>query len=47
MTEAETDELATRIKLLLDERLVWFAELNGEPVAFIVTLPNINEAIGT
>jgi hypothetical protein len=45
MTEAETDELATRIKLLLDERLVWFAELNGEPVAFIVTLPNINEAI--
>jgi hypothetical protein len=45
MTEAETDELATRIKMLLDERLVWFAEMNGEPVAFIVTLPNINEAI--
>jgi hypothetical protein len=45
MTEAETDELATRIKLLLNERLVWFAEMNGEPVAFIVTLPNINEAI--
>ena len=45
MTEAETDELATRLKLLLDERLVWFAEMNGEPVAFIVTLPNINEAI--
>jgi hypothetical protein len=45
MTEAETDELGTRLKLLLDERLVWFAELNGEAVAFIVTLPNINEAI--
>jgi hypothetical protein len=45
MTEPETDELATRLKLLLDERLVWFAELKGEPVAFIVTLPNINEAI--
>jgi hypothetical protein len=45
MTEAETDELATRLKLLLDERLVWFAEHNGEPVAFIVCLPNINEAI--
>jgi len=45
MTEPETDELATRLKLLLDERLVLFAELNGEPVAFIVTLPNINEAI--
>ncbi|MDB5393055.1 MAG: hypothetical protein JWM91_561 [Rhodospirillales bacterium] len=45
MTEPETDELATRLRLLLDERLVWFAEMNGEPVAFIVTLPNINEAI--
>jgi hypothetical protein len=45
MTEPETDELATRIKMLLDERLVWFAEVKGEPVAFIVTLPNINEAI--
>jgi hypothetical protein len=45
MTEAETDELATRLKLLLDERLVWFAEVNGEAVAFIVCLPNINEAI--
>jgi hypothetical protein len=45
MTEAETDELGTRLRLLLDERLVWFAEMNGEAVAFIVTLPNINEAI--
>jgi hypothetical protein len=45
LTEPETDELATRLKLLLDERLVWFAEVNGEPVAFIVLLPNINEAI--
>jgi hypothetical protein len=45
MTEEETSELGTRLKLLLDERLVWFAEMNGEAVAFIVTLPNINEAI--
>jgi hypothetical protein len=45
MTEEETDELGVRLKLLLDERLVWFAELDGEAVAFIVTLPNINEAI--
>ena len=45
MTEPEADALAARLKLLLDERLVWFAELSGEPVAFIVALPNINEAI--
>ena len=45
LTEPETDELATRLKMLLDERLVWFAELNGEPAGFIVALPNLNEAI--
>ena len=45
LTDAEADELAKRMRLLLDDRLVWFAEVNGEAVAFIVLLPNINEAI--
>jgi hypothetical protein len=45
ITEVEADEMAKRMKMLLDDRLVWFAELDGEAVAFIVTLPNINEAI--
>ncbi len=45
LTEAETDEMAKRMRMLLDDRLVWFAEVDGEAVAFIVTLPNINEAI--
>jgi hypothetical protein len=45
LTEAETEEMAKRMRMLLDDRLVWFAEMNGEAVAFIVTLPNINEAI--
>ena len=36
LTEAETDELATRMRMLLDDRLVWFAEVDGEAVAFIV-----------
>lgn len=45
LTEAETDEMAKRLRVLLDERLVWFAEVNGEAAAFIVVLPNINEAI--
>lgn len=45
LTEKETDEMATRMRMLLDERLVWFAELNGEAVGFIVVLPNLNEAI--
>jgi len=45
ITEVEADEMAKRMKMLLDDRLVWFAEVDGEAVAFIVTLPNINEAI--
>jgi GNAT superfamily N-acetyltransferase len=45
LTNAETEEMAKRMRLLLDERLVWFAEIDGEAVGFIVMLPNINEAI--
>src|SRR5579883_2584841 len=45
LTEQETDEMAKRMRMLLDERLVWFAEVDGEAVAFIVALPNLNEAI--
>src|SRR5882724_7574488 len=41
----ETDEMAKRMRMLLDDWFVWFAELDGEVVAFIVTLSNINEAI--
>ena len=44
LTEAETDEMAKRMRILLDKRLVWFAELDGEAVAFIVCVPNVNEA---
>lgn len=44
LTETETDEMATRMKVLLDKRLVLFAELDGEAVGFIVVLPNVNEA---
>ena len=45
LTEAETDEMAKRMRILLDERLVWFAEVDGEAVAFIVVVPNVNEAV--
>ncbi|MGH8296889.1 MAG: dATP pyrophosphohydrolase, partial [Steroidobacteraceae bacterium] len=45
ITEREADEMAARMRMLLDERLVWFAEVDGKAVAFIVVLPNVNEAI--
>jgi len=44
LTETETDEMAQRMRVLLDKRLVLFAELDGEAVGFIVVLPNVNEA---
>ena len=44
-TEAETQALANNLKLLIDPRLTWFAEIDGEPAGFMVLLPNLNEAI--
>lgn len=45
LTEAEVEAMARDLRLLIDPRLVWFVELDGEPVAFGVCLPNLNEAI--
>ena len=45
LTEAETDHLAKSLKPLLDARLVSIAEWQGQPVGFLVCLPNLNEAI--
>lgn len=44
-TEAETRALAATLRLLIDKRLTWFAELDGKTVGFMILLPNINEAI--
>jgi len=45
LTEEEAEAMARQMKLLLDDRLVWFAEADGRAVAFIVALPNVNEAV--
>jgi hypothetical protein len=44
-TKEEVAHLASELRPLLHERLVWFAEMGGKPVAFGVCLPNLNEAI--
>jgi len=44
-TEAETKQLATALKPVIDPRLTFFAEIDGEAAGFMVLLPNINEAI--
>ncbi|WP_397415933.1 dATP pyrophosphohydrolase [Phenylobacterium sp.] len=44
-TEAETKALATTLRLIIDPRLAWIAEIDGEPAGFMILLPNVNEAI--
>lgn len=45
LTETETDYLAKSLKPLLDPQLTSVVERNGEPVGFLIALPNLNEAI--
>ena len=43
--EAEFQHLAASFKPLVDPALAFFAEVNGEPVAYAITLPDLNEAL--
>ena len=45
MTAAEIEFMAKRLLPLLDERLVLLAEIRGEPIGFILGLPDFNEAL--
>jgi len=44
-TEAEFVEVGKAMALLIDDDFVQIAEVDGEPAAMIICLPNINEAI--
>lgn len=44
MTEAELDKMAQEFKLIVDPELCMIAEVDGNPAAMTVALPNINEA---
>ena len=43
MTDAEIDNLAKELKPIADERLLLLAYKGDEPIAFSLTLPNVNE----
>lgn len=45
LSEAETKQMAKSLKLLINPKLAWIAEVDEKPVAFGVCLPNLNEAI--
>ncbi len=44
-TEKEFKHLGDDLKLLVNEDFIGIAEVDGEPAAFMVVLPNLNEAI--
>ncbi|MEO0326090.1 MAG: hypothetical protein AAF447_24285, partial [Myxococcota bacterium] len=44
-TDSEAAQMASDFGLLADPELAFFAEVEGEPVAFVIVLPNLNEAI--
>ncbi len=45
MTKAEFDQLAKNLKQVIDPRIVFILEDNGQPVAFSIALPNLNQAL--
>nr|BCX00907.1 MAG: hypothetical protein KatS3mg041_0953 [Bacteroidota bacterium] len=45
MTEREFEHLAGALRAIVDPHIVFIAELNGQPVGFSVSLPNLNEAL--
>jgi GNAT superfamily N-acetyltransferase len=45
MTDAEFAQLAKQLKQIVDPNIVFILELDGEPVAFSIQLPNLNQAL--
>ena len=45
MTDAEIDFMAKRLNPLLVDGLIWVAEAAGEPVGFMLALPDYNAAL--
>lgn len=45
MTGRELEFMAKRLKPILEQRLTLIAEIKGEPVGFMLSLPDFNEAI--
>jgi len=45
LTEEEIGHMAKELKPVIDPEMVFFALVDGDPAAFSICLPNINEAI--
>nr|WP_255586540.1 GNAT family N-acetyltransferase [Hephaestia mangrovi] len=45
LTQPEIDDVGVKLKPIVFNDLIRIAELDGKPVAFMITLPDLNEAI--
>ena len=45
LTQPEIDDVGVKLKPIVFNDLIRIAELDGKPVAFMITLPDINEAL--
>jgi len=45
MNDAELEALIKDLGMLVEPKLAFFAEIDGEPVGFALTIPNFNEAL--
>lgn len=45
MTSEELDAMAKKLKPLVEPSYVWFAEMDGEPAAFLLGMPDFNQVL--
>jgi GNAT superfamily N-acetyltransferase len=45
LTDHEIDHIANELKQIIDPEIVFFAEVDGKPVGFSLTVPDINQAL--
>jgi len=43
MPASQARSIMHKMKPIMDEKLIWFAYYNGEPIAFFIALPEINQ----
>lgn len=43
MTAEQADSIMKQMKPIIDEKIIWFAYYKGEPVAFYINLPEVNQ----
>ncbi len=45
MTDETVKESLKKMKNFMDERVIWFAYVDGDPAAFVIVLPDVNQII--